>query len=428
MGQQTYRKLVMKPAISSGSCSHCRGQASKNQSPRTGYGLVKATLDAIELTPEAHAIIREVLDLRRNTRPGYPPRAMLRAFGIKFLLNEPFNVGLIQRLNESAKLRQLCGFNSEIPSESAFSRFFKKLSDRVDLLEQSITSIVNHLHEHLPDIGDITTIDSTDIEAYANPRRSAVIDQDAKWGHRTAKNKSASKKNDEMFFSYKLHLMGDAVYGVPLNYILLPANRGDSPQLPRLVKEALQTYSWLKPSYLLADRGYDALSNHETLVQEGIKPIIHIRKAVKAKLHYGLYTTMGEPVCTGKKVMQWLSTDPKTGHHLYGCPPAGCHRKSQAYMFMSNCGDQHWEKPEDDLRVISTVARASPEWKLLYRKRPIIERGFSSLKRSRLLDKHQYLTKRKIRTHAALSVLTYVSTMLAHVLAGDVERIRRMRV
>ena len=417
----------MTPAIPSGSCSHCRTQTPKRQSPRTGYGLVKATLDAIEQTPEAQAIIREVLDLRRNTRPGYPPRAMLRAYCLKFILNEQFNVGLIQRLTDSAKLRQLCGFKSEIPSESAFSRFFKKLSDRVDLLEQSIASIVDHLHEHLPDIGDITAIDSTDIEAYANPKRSAIIDQDAQWGHRTTKNRSSSKKDTEPFFGYKLHLLGDAVYGVPLHYVLLPANRNDSPQLPRVVKDALQTYPWLKPGYLLADRGYDALTNHETLVQQGIKPIIHIRKPSNTKLHGGIYSTMGEPTCMGKKTMQWLRTDPQTGHHLYRCPPAGCHRKSQGHMFMPNCGDQHWEKPEDNLRVIGVVARASPQWKELYRRRPIIERNFSSLKRSRLLDRHQYLTQRKIRTHAALSVLTYVATMLAHLLTGDVERIRRMR-
>ena len=408
-------------------CPHCKGQTPKNQPSQSGYGLLRATLDAIEQTPEAQAIIREVLDLRRNTRPGYPPRAMLRAYCLKFILNERFNVGLIQRLTDSAKLRQLCGFKGEIPSESAFSRFFKKLADRVDLLEQSIASIVDHLHEHLPDIGDITAIDSTDIEAYANPKRSSIIDQDAKWGHRTAKNKSNSKKHDELFFGYKLHLLGDAVYGVPLHYIILPANRNDSPQLPRVVKEARGVYPWLKPGYLLADRGYDALTNHETLVQQGIKPIIHIRRPINSKLHGGIYSTMGEPTCMGKKTMQWLRTDPKTGHHLYGCPPAGCHRKSQAHMFMMNCGDRHWEDPEDNLRVISAVARASPRWKELYRKRPIIERSFSSLKRSRLLDSHQYLTQRKIRTHAALSVLTYVATMLAHVLAGDVERIRRMR-
>ena len=90
---------------------------------------------------------------------------------------------------------------------------------------------------------------------------------------------------------------------------------------------------------------------------------------------------------------------------------------------MSNCGEQHREKPEDNLRVISAVARASPEWKDMYRKRPIIERGFSNMKRSRLLYKHQYLTQRKIRTHVALSILSYVGTILPHVLAGDTENV-----
>jgi len=408
-------------------CPHCKGQTPKNQSPQSGYGLLQATLDAIEQTPEAQAIVEEVLALRHNARPGYPPRSMLRAFCLKFLLNEPHNVALIQRLTDSPKLRELCGFTGSVPSKSSFSRFFKQLADRVDLLEQSIASVVTHLHEHLPDMGSETTIDSTDIEAYANPNRSAVIDQDATWGHRTTKSRSSSKKDTEPFFGYKAHVLGDTVYGVPLHYVLLPANQNDSPQLPRVVREARQVYTWLKPDYLSADRGYDSKANHEVLVRQGIKPIIHIRKPINSKLHGGIYSTMGEPTCMGSKTMQWLRTDPKTGRHLYRCPPSGCHRKTQAHMFMMNCGDQHWENPADDLRVISVVARASPEWKELYRKRSIIERGFSSLKRSRLLDRHQYLTQRKIRTHVALSMLTYVATMLAHVLAGDVERIRHMR-
>lgn len=418
----------MQAVSYNGSCVKSIAQTPHKSNSRTGYGLVKTTLDLIEGTADMQALIREVRDQRRGGRPGYPPEAMLRAFCLKFILNERFNVGLIQRLNDSAKLHQLCGFTGDVPSESAFSRFFKKLADRVDSLERTVAALVDHLHQRLPDMGSLTAIDSTDIEAYANPNRSAVIDQDATWGHRTRKNKSSSKKKDELFFGYKMHLLGDAVYGVPLHYVLLPANRNDSPQLPRVVKEARQVYPWLKPTHLMADRGYDATSNHETLVKQGIKPIIHIRKPINSKLHDDIYSTMGEPTCMGKKTMQWLRTDPKTGHHLYGCPPAGCHRKTQAHMFMMNCGDQHWEKPEDNLRVISTVARASPEWQDMYRKRPIIERGFSSMKRSRLLDKHQYLTQRKVRTHVALSILSYVGTMLAHVLAGDVENIRRMRI
>lgn len=228
----------MQLAISSRLCVKYKAQSPPNQSPRTGYGLVKTTLDLIEGTADMQALIREIREQRRSARPGYPPEAMLRAFLLKFILNERFNVGLIQRLNDSTKLRELCGFGSDIPSESAFSRFFEKLADRVGQIEQTIIALVYHLHQHLPDMGSLTAIDSTDIEAYANPNRSAVIDQDATWGDRTTKNKSSSKKKDELFFGYKMHLLGDAVYGVPLHYVLLPANQGDSPQLPRVLKGA----------------------------------------------------------------------------------------------------------------------------------------------------------------------------------------------
>ena len=417
----------MNAVSSSGSCSHCRVQPSKNQYPKSGIGFIRVALDSIENTPSSQQFLNEILAIRRNTRPGYPPRAMLRAFCLKYLLNERFNVGLIERLNTSPRLKRLCGFGIQIPSESAFSRFFKHLVSSVDMLEQSIASVVSHIHEHLPDTGDITAIDSTDIEAYANPNRSTVIDKDAKWGVRTIKNKSGGKKDTEPFFGYKVHMLSDVNYGVPLSYIILPANRNDSPQLPRVVNEAQQIYSWLKPNYLLADRGYDAISNHKMLYREGIKPIIHIRKPINSRLHDGIYSTMGSPTCMGKKVMQWLRTDPQTGHHLYRCPPGGCQRKNQMRLF-PQCQDSHWENPEDNLRVIGVVARESPEWKRMYRQRPVIERGFSSLKRSRLLDKHQHLTQGKIRTHIALSVLTYTATMMAHVLAEDVGRIRQMRV
>ena len=409
-------------------CIQCKSSSAHTQPPKSGYGFIAATLDAIENLPEVQTFLDEMHDLRRNTRPGYPPRSMLRAYCLKFLLNERFNVDLIQRLHDSYRLRQLCGFKSEVPSESSFSRFFKHLSDRAELIEQGITSLVNHLHDHLPDTGDVVAIDSTDIEAYANPNRSAVIDQDAAWGVRTTKSNSSSRKDTEMFFGYKVHMLSDTVFGVPLSYIILPANRNDSPQLPRVLQNAQRQYSWLQPTHLLADRGYDAVSNHEVLHHRGIKPIIHIRKSRTGKLHDGLYTVIGQPVCAGKKVMQWISTDPKTGIHLYHCPPAGCHRKSQAHMFKMNCGDPYYEDPQQNLRVISVVARASPEWKSMYRQRQVIERGFSSLKRSRLLDKHQYLTQIKVRAHVALSVLTYTATMLAHTLAGDVAGIRQMRI
>ena len=203
MGRNPREGLWKVPFSYNGSCVKYNTRDSPKQTSKSGDRLFQATLDAIEQTPEAQAIIHEILTLRHRARPGYPPRSMLRAFCLKFLLNGRFIVGLIRRLQDSAKLREMCGFEDSVPSETVFSRFFKHLSDRASLLEGSIASIVNCLHNHLPDMGDITAIDSTDIEAYANPNRSAVIDQDAAWGHRTTKSKSSSKKDTEPFFGYK---------------------------------------------------------------------------------------------------------------------------------------------------------------------------------------------------------------------------------
>ena len=139
--------------------------------------------------------------------------------------------------------------------------------------------MVNKLRAHLPDLGSDVAIDSTDIEAYANPNHQPAADPDAVWGRRTTKAKSSKgAKDTEPFYGYKMHAVNDVIYGAPLSHVLLPANRNDSPLLPRLVRKAQSMYPWLKPKHLLADRGYDSQANHVFLDQRGIIPIIHIRR------------------------------------------------------------------------------------------------------------------------------------------------------
>ena len=83
------------------------------------------------------------------------------------------------------------------------------------------------------------------------------------------------------------------------------------------------------------------------------------------------------------------------------------------------------------------IARASPEWWKHYKGykgegghggRQTIERTFGSLKQSRLLDRSYYLDNRKIVCHANMSLLTYLTTMLTRVRAGDPEKMRHMRI
>lgn len=70
--------------------------------------------------------------------------------------------------------------------------------------------------------------------------------------------------------------------------------------------------------------------------------------------------------------------------------------------------------------------RSSRRWRRLYRRRPIIERMFSSLKRSRLLADCQHLGIAKTRLHVSLSMIAYAATMMVHVLEGDYQGMRNM--
>ena len=74
------------------------------------------------------------------------------------------------------------------------------------------------------------------------------------------------------------------------------------------------------------------------------------------------------------------------------------------------------------------MPRCSEEWKAEYKKRPTVERYFSSDKHSRLLGTHRCLNEQKVKLHVAMSTLAYLATALAHLKANDYAHMRHMRI
>ncbi len=237
---------------------------------------------------------------------------------------------------------------------------------------------------------------------------------------------------DELFFGYSANVIVDANHGLPMFAEVRPANASDMVVLIPDLDACLDLYRTISPKYFLGDKGYDSLTNLLYIVSLGMVPVVAIRRPTKDKetgrrLYDGIYDEKGRPTCIGGKSMEYTATDEEKGH-LFRCPSGGCHLKSKT-DFSGYCDSQHYEKPEGRLlRIVGLLPRCSEEWKNEFKKRPGIERHFGSAKHSRLLDTHRYFNIYKVRLHVAMSMLAYLATALAHLLADDYAHMRHMRV
>ena len=223
--------------------------------------------DAVDDT----ALLARLALYRANGRPGYPLRPLLRACLVSYQLGLPSANALIRQLQDHPQLRELCGFGDPFPVRRTFNRFIKRLESHSDLVKAVIAGVADQIKEFLPDLGELAAIDSTAIPSHCNPNRKPVSDPEASWS--VKHSVKSGKDGTEWFFGYKMHPIADAHYGIPLAQHITTGGRNDSPELPPLVAPAKAQYEWFQPAVAIADRGYDAASNHQYLYRQGIAPV-----------------------------------------------------------------------------------------------------------------------------------------------------------
>ena len=393
--------------------------------PAPTPGVLAKLASIFEVLPDGH-LLAHLWEHRCKGRPGYPLQAMWRAYLASFILNLGNTNDMIRRLMDDPRLRELCGFGVHLPHRRTFNRFVRRLSvpHHGEMIEAIFTSLTNKLRELIPDLGAEVAVDSTFVRSHCAPHsktkrsgRTTNSDPEASW---TAKNSTQAKDGSkEWKFGLKLHMVADAKYEVPLAFKVTTASRNDSPELPEVVDKALEQLPWLEITALMADRGYDANSNHEYLTNKGITPVILMRKppyTTGSELVGGIYTLEGDPTCIGGIPMEYIKDDPATGHRLYRCK--GCDKKGSMLGGIPHCQDEYWVDPKENLKLFGTLRRGSPEWKALYLKRQAIERIFRSLKAVLRLERHCVRGLDQIRLHTLMSTLAFQATFLVNRRAG----------
>ncbi len=360
-------------------------------------------------------------------RKGYPVRGMWSAL-IAGLLHQCDSLAQVVRLLKRDKdTRMVCGFSKDtVPSEDALGRFLKKLISHEDLLEACFTSLVERLRELVPRFGTKLAVDSTDIKAYSNGHRKNPSDHDARWGAKgaghhavpkigsgeavSATGAGKGKKRDiYWWFGYKLHLVVDALYELPISFVLTPANEADTSQMKMLLEKAVPEKLKVRPEVIIADKGYDSRENCRLIFQDyHAAPIIPIIERPNAQMP-DVCNAKGTPTCgCGLEMVYWG----RDGNYLkYRCPEAVGKAKcpSRFRCTPSPYGYVLKLPIMEDPRRHSPVPRETKKWARLYRLRTSIERVNSRVKGLLGLGKITVRGMSKVTVRSLLSLLVMLA-------------------
>jgi hypothetical protein len=242
------------------------------------------------------ALVDKLERERCRGRDDYPARAMWNMFIAMTVFGHGRVAAILRELKRNVQLRWMCGFqNGKTPTAYAASRFLARLkASQAEVLEIFI-SLADSLYDILPDFGETLALDSKWVWSAANRKSKrnkpdGRSETDAEWGKKTYSGVNADGKEwskEEECFGFKIHLLVDSKYELPVAFVITSANGSDIVWGRELLKELAEKRPHVieRCRYLAADRGYDDTELIQWLqdVKQDIKPVIDKRTMWKTE-------------------------------------------------------------------------------------------------------------------------------------------------
>jgi hypothetical protein len=176
---------------------------------------------------------------------------------------------------KSRHLLKVLGYKSE-PDHSAFSKV------RTEVGEEIVGNVAELIIQELYKFRTVSlmAIDSTYVPYYFSD------DPDAAWGYATLKKKEQEFLREGsakgLKKGYKLHVIYDVEVGIPLYWIVLPANVHDKDAFKTLFDYVKTHFRIAHDAKFLADSAYDSRDVRFLLTENKVIPVI----AVNGRGHY----------------------------------------------------------------------------------------------------------------------------------------------
>jgi hypothetical protein len=390
---------------------------------------------------------------RGKGRNDYPIRAIWNSILAGIVYQHTSIESLRRELMRNAQLRQLCGFDllkgtDAVPSSNAYTNLLKRLVAHMDMIDSLFCELVDRLSELLEGFGQTLAIDSKAINSRARRVSGAHSvdlrgELDADKGlktYRGTRSDGSTWETVKSWFGFKLHLIVDAEYELPVAYSVSKASACDLTVGKEMIADlALERPSVLENAQLLlGDKAYDDTQLITNLWDEhNIKPVIDIRDLWRidgARLVHGQTNVSHDykgtvychrPVEWVKRPMAFggFEKDRATlkyrcGAKHYGLECAGrerCHISDNIRIDI-----------ESNRRIFTPLARSSYKWKTMYKKRSAVERVNSRMDESFGFEKHFIRGINKMEVRCGLALIVMLGMAYGRVRQKQYERIRSL--
>jgi len=390
---------------------------------------------------------------RSNGRDDYPVRAVWNSILAGVVFQHISIESLRRELSRNGQLRFVCGLyragKKAVPTEWVYTRFLKKIIKHEKEINKIFERLVEELSVLLPGFGKDLAIDSKAISSLSkrdnkSSKEDGRRDKDADWGrkeYRGIRQDGTAWEKIVKWFGYKLHLIVDSNYELPIAYSVTKASEPDINEAHRMINmldkerpgilEVCETLS--------GDRGYDDRKLIKKIYDNyGIKPIIDIRNMWKDPdltrqlLEYEnvAHNYRGNVYCycmvTGEKremCCGGFEEDRKTIKKL--CP---------ARQYDIECKGEGTcpvkqgirIKLDIDRRIFTPIDRASYKWKREYNKRTSVERVNSRLDESFGFEKHYIRGKKKMEVRCGIALCVMLAMAVGRIKEKQADKIRSL--
>ncbi len=392
---------------------------------------------------------------RAGKRNDYPLAALWRALLAGVVFGHPSLASLSRELARNGQLRDLCGFDPlrgdrAVPPAYVWTRFIIKLLRHQAPIDAMFEELVGRLSAALPGFGRDLAIDGKAIGAWSR------LDPEASEGFKNYEGEDAqgeALQKIQKWFGYKLHLIVDANYELPVAFELSGAKEAESPRLLPLLEGLMERHPELEIASMSADRGYDDGQDKAALYDDhAIVPLIDTRDLHGGRMlpldeqhHDTIYfSPTGEVACKvdpfepepakAFAAMQFMGFEKERGTLKFRCPAAAfgleCKNREACHCAPAVREGEYGRVVRVPLsrerRIFLPLHRHSQGFAKGYAKRTAVERVNARIDQVYGFERHFIRGKKKMRLRLGLALLVMLGTALAWVEAGQVQNVRSL--